>query len=312
MSGIEKILVHVDTQADNGMLLEKVARIAKSCGARTELYSPCYNRAIKQGYLFDNKAEQSAEHRYLKQIEARLEELARPLLKRGLEVTTDVTWNSHRVEAILKQIARYQPDLVVHGIAEHHTLGHLVSSCDWDMMRECPVPLLLLKGRSWGEALHLSACIDPFHECDEPVSLDEAIVSETRIFATALAGRCSYIHSLHTLPHSAVFDEHVIADYGALQHRVREQHRDRVASFLQRFDIDTGAGQLHMLEGETHKTLPIFASEQQVDILVVGSVPKGFIDRLLLGSTIERIADDLVCDMLVVKPPGFTSPVSDI
>jgi universal stress protein E len=33
-------------------------------------------------------------------------------------------------------------------------------------------------------------------------------------------------------------------------------------------------------------------------------------DRLLLGSTIERIFDHLDCDVLAVKPPGFGAPLS--
>ncbi|MFC6672356.1 universal stress protein [Marinobacterium aestuariivivens] len=66
---------------------------------------------------------------------------------------------------------------------------------------------------------------------------------------------------------------------------------------------------MHLLKGESHVTLPRFAQEQDIDVMVMGSVARGFIDRLLLGSTVERVLDELACDILVIKQPGFVSPV---
>ncbi len=312
MAKLQKILVHIDLDADNALLLQKVQQLARASGAEVELYSPCYSRTIKQAYVFDRRAEQTAEHGFMKQAEARLDRLAGQLHAQGVKVGTDVSWEHHVATGVLRKVARYQPDILVQGIAIHHRLGHLVSNQDWQLVRECPVPLLLLKGRAWAEPVQLAACVDPFHECDKPAALDAQILQLTGQLAEVFAACRWYVHSLHTLPHSVILDEHIVTDYAALQEKVRQKHRAEMDKLLQPYGVEVGSPYVQLLEGESHKTLPQFARSREIDIMVMGSVARGFIDRLLVGSTVERIADDLDCDLLVVKQPGFVGPVADI
>jgi universal stress protein E len=116
------------------------------------------------------------------------------------------------------------------------------------------------------------------------------------------------VHSYQTLPQSAIFDEHVVTDYGALQAKVSQEHAEALARLMSAQE-EPGAAQLHQLHGETHVTLPAFSRDHQVDVMVMGSVARGFLDRLLLGSTIERVLDNMDCDVLAIKQPGFVSPV---
>ena len=49
---------------------------------------------------------------------------------------------------------------------------------------------------------------------------------------------------------------------------------------------------------------------ESIDVLVLGSMSRGRIGRLLLGSTAEKLLHAAVCDLLVVKPVAFRSPVT--
>jgi universal stress protein E len=40
----------------------------------------------------------------------------------------------------------------------------------------------------------------------------------------------------------------------------------------------------------------------------MGAVSRSGVKRLVLGSTVERVLDELPCDVLVVKPRGFRTP----
>jgi universal stress protein E len=42
----------------------------------------------------------------------------------------------------------------------------------------------------------------------------------------------------------------------------------------------------------------------------MGAVSRSGLKRLFVGSTAERMIDHLGCDVLVLKPAGFKSPVS--
>jgi universal stress protein E len=40
----------------------------------------------------------------------------------------------------------------------------------------------------------------------------------------------------------------------------------------------------------------------------MGAVSRSRLERLLIGNTAEHVLDELDCDVLIVKPPGFKSP----
>jgi len=44
-------------------------------------------------------------------------------------------------------------------------------------------------------------------------------------------------------------------------------------------------------------------------VVVMGAVSRSGLKRLFIGNTAERVLDRLPCDVLIVKPRGFRSPV---
>jgi nucleotide-binding universal stress UspA family protein len=51
------------------------------------------------------------------------------------------------------------------------------------------------------------------------------------------------------------------------------------------------------------------AAGLSADLVVMGTVARTGISGLIIGNTAEAILDQLMCSVLAVKPPGFTSPV---
>ncbi len=61
-----------------------------------------------------------------------------------------------------------------------------------------------------------------------------------------------------------------------------------------------------VLTGRPEEVLP----ELPADLLIVGALSRGRLKDLILGSTAERILEETKSDLLVVKPVGFRSQVS--
>jgi universal stress protein E len=309
MKTFSKILVNLEEHHDSDQAIAKAVWLAERSGAAIELFCCCFNLSLRNGYLFDKEAGEQARHGYLRQMEARLLAIASNLQRRGLNVGVDVAWDRHHAEGVVRKALRYGPDLVIHQIGIHSRLGHYwMAHHDWQLLRDCGVPLLLVKAHQWGKVPAVAACVDPFHECDAAADLDRSILDIASVLARLADGRLHVVHSYQTLPQSAIFDEHVVTDYAALQAKVSAQHSEALQRMLASVpDLDRET--VHQLHGETHLTLPRFATALKIDVMVMGSVARGFMDRLLLGSTIERIFDALDCDVLAVKQPGFVSPV---
>lgn len=63
-------------------------------------------------------------------------------------------------------------------------------------------------------------------------------------------------------------------------------------------DVDV---ETHVLEGNPAVEITRFAGEKGVDLIVMGTLGKSGIDRLLLGSTAEKVIRIANCPVLVIK-----------
>ena len=309
---IRRILVNVEQGKDCSQLLEKALRLAEGNGAKVELFRCCYNASLRNSYLFDKESLLRAEHGFVSKAEAELEEMAQQFEEQGVDVEVDVSWERHHAEFIVRKVLRYQPDLVLHQIEQHSRLGHYIfDQSDWQLIRECPVPLLLVKQKAWSDGGHVGAALDPFHECDSPALLDKSILEASRRLVETLEGDLRVLHSFSVLPHSAIFDEHLVTDFEGMQIKVRQEHVAALNTLLEPFGLNTESSSVTLKEDEPHRAMLDYVDEAHIDILVVGAVARGLLDRLLVGSTVERILDQLHSDLMVVKMPDFVSSIKE-
>ncbi|MBN0986135.1 universal stress protein [Amphritea pacifica] len=309
---IGKILVNLEHGKDSSLILEKALRLAEGSGAKVELFCCCYNASLRNSYLLDKESLLRAEHGYMHQVEAELEQLTEPFEELNIDVDIDLCWERHEAEAVVRKVLRFLPDLVLHPIGQHSRLGHYIfDQSDWQLIRECPVPLLLVKQKAWSDGGHVAAAVDPFHECDSPAVLDITILEWARRLVQTLEGDLKVMHSFNVLPHSAIFDEHLVTDFEGMQRKVRAEHVAALGALLEPYGLTTDSPAVTLKEKETHNAILEYVDEAHIDILVVGAVARGLLDRILVGSTIERILDQLHADLLVVKPPGFVSSITE-
>ena len=70
------------------------------------------------------------------------------------------------------------------------------------------------------------------------------------------------------------------------------------------------AASCHVIPGDTVHVLPDVARKLKADILVLGAVSRSRLQQPFIGTTAERVIDRVECDLLVVKPAGYRSPVA--
>ena len=68
--------------------------------------------------------------------------------------------------------------------------------------------------------------------------------------------------------------------------------------------------QWHVMKGSARRAIPEFVESQDIELLVMGSVARGGIPGLLIGSTAESVLGDINCSVLTVKPDNFVSPLA--
>lgn len=297
-----KLLVSVDEDSEHLALLEKAARLALTQG-QLELFCCVYQAALEPGVAGMDEAQNRARHAYMTQCEGRLDHLAERIRLDSARIGTDVSWDSDRIEAVLRKCERFMPDLLLYPVSgEAGFLHHLLSPGDWKLLRRVEVPLLLARERRWCSHPRIAVALDPFHPRNEPAALDGKLFGMAHALAAQLEGELHVLHTYHALPQSAIFDEHRVTDFADLQREVEKTHRERLEAVLAPWQHEPGAAELHLLEGELHQRVGPFCDEHAIDLLLIGNVPRGALEHLLMGSSAERALERVRCDLLVVKP----------
>lgn len=306
---LTKVLVNLPDGKLTDILHKKIVLLAAAGNVRFELFSCCYSGALRNSYFFDKKGEKRGIEGFLGQREALLAEVANKLTQQGFEASYDVCWHKDQAEGVIRQALRLEVDMLLSTMGQCDLGRYLLRQGDWQLIAECPVPLLLVRDQPWAEHPRIMAAVDPFHNCDDPAALDNVIIQQARDVSAHLSGELHLVHSFEPLPQYAIFDEHATPDYETLQAETITRKTEAMQALVQEKNL-TGV-LMHLEAGEVHEVVPQVCQQEEINMLVIGSIARGPLGRLLIGSSIERIINNIACDVLLVKEPDFISPVAE-
>ena len=310
MNDRKKILVVIDPAAPQAEqhALERVACLARPVEAQVALLVCEHDARVGLDRSIAPAAVNAARTTLLSEHRETLEELAAPLRQRGLDVLIDVRWDYPLHEAIIRKAVEWGADLVVKDTHYHSALRRSIfSNTDWSLIRKCPAQLLLVKQRSTAQVPSVVAAVDPLHPRDKEATLDNRIVTCARELAELMGGRTHLLHVCETTPFILASTEAMMAPLAVsmpeLAAEMERSHADSVRKLAEAHGIPQD--RIHLRTGETRRTLVESADELGADVLVMGAVSRGALERLFVGSTAEAVLDKLGCDVLIVKPAAF-------
>jgi len=310
MRTIHRILVAVkDPMARRLPAVDKAAQLARALGADIELFHAISGPIYLGSEGFDGGNLADVENVRRVQFKSRLEALAGPIRSQGVKVATGAEWDFPAGEAIVRRAARTKADLIV---AECHAGAHhgswFLRLTDWEVLRYSPMPVLLVKSKRPYRHPVVLAAVDPSHAFAKPAKLDAEILRAAAWVKNALRGTLHAVHAYVPMPTDAKPSE--LLDPAAteiLDARARTHARARLQPLLEK--VTVAPGRRHLIGQHPINAIPDLAKEIGCDILVMGAVSRSGLKRIFIGNTAERVLDEIACDVLVVKPPGFPSRI---
>jgi universal stress protein E len=299
------ILVVIDPTTKEQPALGRAAWLAGKLDLDLELFICDYDQYLAGERFFDSNALKKARASLLDRHHKRLENLAAPLRDAGLTVHVDALWDHPLHEGILRKIDKTKPYLVVKDTHFHSAIRRSVfSNTDWNIIRECNVPLWLVKPYEDPAITTLIAAVDPLHERDKPAKLDHKILTMAEKIRAAIDGRLKVVHAFDPAPVYAVSTDAmsfpITEPINDAISALKKQHLAAMEELTSKHDI--ASADAHLIEGETREVLVGAVDEYHADLVVIGAVSRGGLKRLALGSTAERVLDFVPCDLLILKP----------
>ena len=305
MMDIQQILVVIDPTTENQRALTRAADLARRLDAELILFL-CDN--IRElGYSpFDSPFTSEASERkgresFLQRKQRELEELANPLRNQGLKVRAEVVWGKRFYDEVTRKCLRSRVDLVVKTTEHHSKLRRtFFSGSDWHMIRECPAPILLVKLDEMPDKPQLIVAVDPMQEYEVPVQFDHKIMQCGILLRDKLGASLNVLHWYES-PYLPASEDAIPGEY-------KQAHEAKLNELLA--DYDVPADKVYLRPGENEKALIDLVSALPASIVIMGAIARDHLERLVIGTTAEKVLDRLPCDILVLKPDGFVSPVA--
>jgi universal stress protein E len=312
MTSINKILVVIDPTATSQPALDRIARLPRPVTAQLLLLVCDYEPTIGSGYVMPAEVIEAARESALARHRSLLQTLAAPLREQGLDVRTDASWDYPLHEAIIRKAVEWGADLVVKDTHHHSVLRRSIfSNTDWNLIRHCPMQLLLVKPRSIGHIPCVVAAVDPLHPRDKAGLLDDRIVASANELARLFGGQTSLLHTFDVAPFIMASADSltmpIALPVGDLAAELEKNYTEAVRALAKKHGVPRE--RVHVLQGHTRELLVSSAEDLRADVVVMGAISRNALERLFVGSTAEAVLDKLHSDVLIVKPAEFVSSI---
>jgi len=310
MASIKKILVDIDPTKESQPALSRAIYLAGQYKASLTLFLVVYNRRLITSRFFDSEQLEAAKAGFINTQRKFMQEQVRLATDAGLEVDYDIVWGKPIYETINQKAESGDYDLVIKSTHNNPTINKIFfTPNDWQLLKTSKKPIILAKQRDTDNYTNVMAAIDPSNRSDHSEDLDPAILHNAREVAAATDAKIHAAHCYDPIAYQLWTDIGIGmgAGMGPADFTMGQENYDKYMDQLEkdnheRFEqavskLNFPQENLHLEEGYPEQILPELVKKESIDLLVMGtSYHSG-----LIGSTIEKILDDVDCDVMAVK-----------
>jgi len=225
------------------------------------------------------------------EVQATIDTLRRP----GQKVALRVVWEKHIDRWLIRACDRGSYRWVVKTGHRSESIVH--SSTDWQLLRECCAPVLLVSRKQWHPSRPVLAALDLVSRSRTKQALNDKVLAEARALASGLGVELRILTAVEV---PALLAEFEMVDPVAFMRDVRKDMQRR----LEKLATAHGLPQSAFLSkrGPVEKVIPGYAAREQVQLVVMGTVGRKGVQARLLGNTAEAVLRHLSADVLAIKP----------
>ena len=204
---------------------------------------------------------------------------------------------------------KHDYDLVVKATHPHSKLSAILfTPTDWNLLRKCPVPLLLVKHHDWPENGNILCAIDcKSMQDDEHHTLNQQILDEAKSMSAIINSKTHIVTAYPSPPMNIMLE---LPEFDPINYEdgLKKFHKEALLKYAQKNEI--ADSEMHLVQGLPEDVISNVAKEIDAELVILGTVGRSGLSATLLGHTAEQVIDQLDCDLLALKPTGYISPIT--
>ena len=295
---LTRLLVAMSPGYHNNEALERAKWLAQQKTTEPThvmLYSAVYDETTGLPGL-DSKSEgESIVESMLRSQERHLDTAQERLAGVCEHVEVCCEWNSSASQGIARAARSFDAELILLQANPHLTIARWFrTNVDWQLLRECEVPLLLCHDTAVVPYRRALAAVTPSEHESTFRQLDDRILTR----ATALAEQLDIPLLVGTACASA--------DLARLRRSMppvcseqqwRDEHRRALDQLLTKHGVAGSQGLL--VEGDAVPGILSLAQTAEADLIIMGALAESKLDGRSIGLIAEKVIADTRCDVLI-------------
>ncbi|NVZ63956.1 universal stress protein [Pseudomonas gingeri] len=300
MSEYRRLLLLAPPEMRRSPAFERAEALALAMGASLYIMAFDFVDTLEVAALFDPDAMARARDGYLELHRRWLRLEADRLRCQGVDVSSNILWCRHPRRQILEYIHDLKIDLLIKDVHLESGLKRLfVTPLDWQLLRDCPVPVHLVAAGLNPLPRHVVVAVDVRGDAAAE-TLNDTLVRTGQGMARQCGAILSLVHvhdKARSYVHEMGWGTLPMAD--GLEMASRADALQAFRELANRHSIEKN--QRHFLSGTVLETINTFVSQSEGDVIVLGTRHAGVLEHIL-GSTAENILYRSASSILAVSP----------
>jgi universal stress protein E len=304
MKLIKNILVVMDSSSNKQAALVQAIKIAEKTSASIELFLVAYNSQCVSHCNFDQTQLDELKKEYLASKTRWLQTYVPEIKALNIVVSIDVVWHTDVSCAVLAKVADTDASMVIKSTKQDSIINKIFfTPSDWQLLEHCKIPLLLTKNIKEYPYQRIMAAVDPEKTHNKAEKLDTKILQASLLMSELFDSQTHVCHCYQPIGielwqgMSSVGVDHslVNGDFNDYSETIKYHHKAAFDQLLSCYTFDETL--THLVAGLAECELPELVTAHQIDLLVMGMGNNG----KFIGNTIEKILDNVECDILSIK-----------
>ena len=233
-----------------------------------------------------------------------LQEQVRPYIAAGYKITTELVPFQQLYKAVVATAEKHDVDFVVKPMRRHTLFQSVIrTSTDWNLIRHCPYPLLLVSELDSIKSKPIISAVDVCSGDDNHDELNNIVLDQAKLMARIIGTGPVSVNAWRTMtPMMAVGTLDPIP-FPTPRDQEKE-HLDAVRSLAEQHGLPLE--HRYVEEGSPSFVINDVARRIGAGVIVMGTVARKGIKGALVGNTAEGVLEAASCDVMVVKLPAAT------
>lgn len=295
MKKLDSILVILDKPKHAQTALVRAQSLAEATKAHLHLVSFAWLAMAEEKDVFDAHQRRAMKKAVLDERKVWLRQQVLDHKLTAADVSTEVVWTNDIAGWVQGRVADGKTHLVIKSVHHSKTLMH--TPLDWDLLRRCDAPLLLVSTKRKRKSGNVLATLDLRNADRKHQVMNLRVLDAAERFAEMGGGK---MHCVSAVEYSVVLRDLDIIDVRKKHKEAKQRSAHLLEALLEPYDIPKA--RVHMPAGKVGQMVNSIARKIDADLLVVGSSAHRRLGEILIGSSAEKILSRANCDVLAVHP----------